>query len=133
LIGAALLMIFGVASWRIMLSMVLGALALSVPLYLIGSETNSMFAIPPHWHLVLGGFAFGLVFMATDPVTATVTNVGQYIYGALIGVMVIVVRVFNPGFPEGTMLAILFGNVFAPLIDYYVVRANIKRRIVRHA
>ena len=133
LIGAALLLIFGVASWRIMLSMLLGALALSGLLYGIGSETNQMFSMPPHWHFVLGGFAFGLVFMATDPVSATVTNVGQYIYGALIGVMVIVVRVFNPGFPEGTMLAILFGNVFAPLIDYYVVRANIKRRIVRHA
>ena len=81
----------------------------------------------------MGGFAFGLVFMATDPVSASMTSVGQYIYGALIGVMVILVRVFNPGFPEGTMLAILFGNVFAPLIDYYVVRANIKRRAARHA
>ena len=89
--------------------------------------------MPPQWHLVVGGFAFGLVFMATDPVSAAVTNLGQYIYGALIGVMVILVRVINPAFPEGTMLAILFGNAFAPLIDYYVVRANIKRRALRHA
>jgi Na+-transporting NADH:ubiquinone oxidoreductase subunit B len=133
LIGAGLLMLFGVGSWRIMLSMLLGAVALSGVLFVVGSDTNSMFGMPPHWHLVLGGFAFGLVFMATDPVSATITNLGQYIYGALIGVMVIVVRVFNPGFPEGTMLAILFGNVFAPLIDYYVVRANIKRRIRRNA
>jgi Na+-transporting NADH:ubiquinone oxidoreductase subunit B len=92
-----------------------------------------MFGMPPHWHLVLGGFALGLVFMATDPVTAAITSVGQYIYGALIGVLVILVRVVNPAFPEGVMLAILFGNTFAPLIDYYVVRANIKRRALRHA
>ena len=101
--------------------------------FAIGSETNHMFGIAPHWHLVLGGFAFGLVFMATDPVTAAVTPVGQFIYGGLIGALIIVVRVVNPGFPEGTMLAILFGNTFAPLIDYYVVRANIKRRASGYA
>jgi Na+-transporting NADH:ubiquinone oxidoreductase subunit B len=133
LIGAVILVVGGVGSWRIMASMLAGAMALAALLYAVGSETNLVFGMPPQWHLVLGGFALGLVFMATDPVTAAITNVGQYIYGALIGVLVILVRVFNPGFPEGTMLAILFGNTFAPLIDYYVVRANIKRRALRHA
>jgi Na+-transporting NADH:ubiquinone oxidoreductase subunit B len=133
LIGAVILVSTGVGSWRIMLSMLIGALGLSTVLFLSGGAANPMFSVPPHWHLVLGGFAFGLVFMATDPVSAAMTNVGQYVYGVLIGVLVIVVRVFNPGFPEGTMLAILFGNTFAPLIDYYVVRANVRRRVLRHA
>ena len=133
LIGAGILLIAGVGSWRIMLSMFLGTMALAALFWAMGSTTNPMFGMPPHWHLVLGGFAFGLVFMATDPVTAAMTDVGQYIYGVLIGVLVILVRVINPGFPEGTMLAILFGNTFAPLIDYYVVRANIRRRGLRHA
>ncbi len=140
LIGAAILIATGIGSWRIMVSMLVGAMALAGAMAL-GTGTSDagiadkfpMFAMPVHWHLVLGGFAFGLVFMATDPVSAAMTNVGQYIYGALIGVLVIVVRVFNPGFPEGTMLAILFGNTFAPLIDYYVVRTNIRRRALRHA
>lgn len=89
--------------------------------------------MPWYWHLVLGGYAFGLVFMVTEPVSASHTNVGRYIYGALIGVMVVLIRVINPAFPEGMMLAILFGNVFAPpLIDHFVVQANIKRRARRH-
>jgi Na+-transporting NADH:ubiquinone oxidoreductase subunit B len=92
-----------------------------------------MFAIPWYWHMVLGGFAFGTVFMATDPVSAAVTDTGRWIYGALIGVMIIIIRVINPAFPEGVMLAILFSNMFAPLIDYFVVQANIRRRIKRHA
>jgi len=133
LIGAAILIFSGVASWRVMLSMLVGAAALAGALFAVGSDSNALFEIPVHWHLVLGGFAFGMVFMATDPVTATTTPLGQYIYGALIGVLIIVVRVANPGFPEGTMLAILFGNAFAPLIDYYVVRANIKRRAMGYA
>jgi len=133
LIGAAILILTGIGSWRIMGSMLAGALGLAAVLHTAGGSMNFMLQMPPHWHLVLGGFAFGLVFMATDPVTAAMTNVGQYIYGALIGVLVIVVRVFNPGFPEGTMLAILFGNTFAPLIDYYVVRAHVRRRALRHA
>ncbi len=116
-----------------MLSMLASAMALVTLLWGVGSETNVMFTIPPHWHLVLGGFAFGLVFMATDPVSAAMTFTGQYIYGALIGALVILIRVINPAFPEGVMLAILFGNTFAPLIDYYVVRANIRRRALRHA
>ena len=97
----------------------------------IGSETNAMFSMPWHWHLVLGGFAFGMAFMATDPVSASFTNTGKWWYGALIGVMVVLIRVVNPAFPEGMMLAILFGNLFAPLFDYLVAQANIKRRIAR--
>ena len=138
LIGAAILIATGVGSWRIMVSMLVGAMGLAALFFGAatfgeGTLTYPMLDMPPHWHLVLGGFAFGLVFMATDPVSAAMTNVGQYVYGALIGVLVIVVRVFNPGFPEGTMLAILFGNVFAPLIDYYVVRAHIRKRALGHA
>ncbi|MCP4754486.1 MAG: NADH:ubiquinone reductase (Na(+)-transporting) subunit B [Proteobacteria bacterium] len=132
LIGAAILLITGIASWRIMASILIGALGLSFLLSSIGSTTNMMFSLTPAWHLVLGGFAFGLVFMATDPVSASMTQTGQWIYGLLIGCMVILIRVINPVFPEGMMLAILFGNVWAPLIDYYVVKANIKRRLVRN-
>jgi len=133
LIGAVILVATGIGSWRIMLSMLLGALAMAAVFFAVGSETNPMFQMPPHWHLVVGGFAFGLVFMATDPVSASMTHIGQWFYGVLIGVMTILIRVINPGFPEGVMLAILFGNTFAPLIDFYVVRANIRRRQLRHA
>ena len=134
LLGAALLIATGVGSWRIMAGVVAGAGVLSFFLWgAVGSESNPMFAMPPWWHLVVGGFAFGTVFMATDPVSATMTETGKWIYGALIGAMTILIRVFNPGYPEGIMLAILFGNVFAPLIDYYVVQANIKRRLARNA
>jgi len=98
---------------------------------LIGSDTNPMYAMPWYWHMVLGGFAFGLVFMATDPVTSAMTEAGKWVYGALIGFMVVLIRVVNPGFPEGMMLAILFGNVFAPLIDYVVVQTNVRRRLRR--
>ncbi len=91
-----------------------------------------MFQMSPHWHLVTGGFAFGLVFMATDPVSAAMTSTGQWVYGALIGILSILIRVINPAYPEGVMLAILLGNVFAPVIDYFVVQANIKRRLARH-
>ncbi|OHB70272.1 MAG: NADH:ubiquinone reductase (Na(+)-transporting) subunit B [Planctomycetes bacterium RBG_13_63_9] len=132
LIGAAILLLAGVGSWRIMSSMFVGAMALATVCWAAGFGADSMYQLPPHWHFVLGGFAFGLVFMATDPVTASMTHVGQFIYGALIGMVVIVVRVMNTAFPEGTMLAILLGNTFAPLIDYYVVRANIRRRALRH-
>jgi Na+-transporting NADH:ubiquinone oxidoreductase subunit B len=98
----------------------------------IGSSTNPMFAVTPIWHLVLGGFAFGTVFMATDPVTAAITEKGKYYYGFFIGVLVILVRVVNPAFPEGMMLAILFMNVFAPIIDRFVIKSNIKRRLARN-
>ena len=132
LIGAALLIFSGVGSWRIMLAVLIGALTTSTLLYVIGSETNSMFEMSPAWHLVLGGFAFGLVFMATDPVSASMTDTGKWIYGLLIGFLVILVRVINPAFPEGMMLSILFGNVFAPVIDYLVINAYLKKRKLRY-
>lgn len=132
LLGTLILLVCGVAAWRVMAGMFVGAMALATILYLVGSETNHAFEMPPHWHLVVGGFAFGLVFMVTDPVSSAMTVLGQWLYGLLVGGLVILVRVINPAFPEGTMLAILFGNTMAPLIDYYVIRANIRRR-ARHA
>lgn len=132
LVGAAILIATGIGSWRIMLSMTLSAIVVAMMFNAIGSSTNPMFEMSPWWHLVVGGFAFGCVFMATDPVSASMTQVGQYFYGALIGFMVMIIRVTNPAFPEGVMLAILFGNVFAPLIDYFVMNANIKRRKLRY-
>ncbi len=132
LIGALILLITGIGSWRIMLSMLLGGLICSGFFWLQAGSANPMYGIPPHWHLVLGGFAFGLVFMATDPVSAAHTPTGQWLFGLLIGVLAILIRVANPAFPEGVMLAILLGNVFAPLFDYFVLQANIKRRKLRH-
>ncbi|MFN3191496.1 MAG: NADH:ubiquinone reductase (Na(+)-transporting) subunit B [Aureliella sp.] len=133
IIGAAILIMTGIGSWRIMAGVCLGGLLFSSLLYIVGSETNPMFGIPPWWHFVIGGFAFGTVFMATDPVSASMTETGKWFYGALIGAMTILIRAINPAFPEGIMLAILFGNVFAPLIDYFVVQANVKRRAARYA
>ena len=130
---AVLLLATGVASWRIMLGVFLGMFFLSSLFNVIGSETNPMFAMTWYWHLVLGGFAFGMVYMATDPVSAAMTAAGKLWYGALIGVMCVLVRVVNPAYPEGMMLAILFANVFAPIIDYLVVQANVRRRIKRNA
>lgn len=130
-IGGAVLLIMGIASWRIVLGTLLGMVIMSLIFNALGSETNPMFAMPWYWHLVLGGFAFGLIFMTTDPVSAAMTHTGRWIYGILIGVMTIMIRVINPAYPEGIMLAILFGNIFAPLIDYAVIRANIKRREIR--
>jgi Na+-transporting NADH:ubiquinone oxidoreductase subunit B len=129
--GAIVLVASGIGSWRIMLGMLGGGLLLSSLLYVIGSDTNPMFSISPAWHLVTGGFAFGLVFMVTDPVSASMTMKGKWVYGFLVGIMAILVRSLNPAFPEGVMLAILFGNVFAALIDYYVLKSNIKRRLTR--
>lgn len=129
LIGAAILLYTGIGSWRIMLSVLIGGLLMSTIFYVFG--LNTLMQISPVHQLVLGGFAFGAVFMATDPVSAAQTNTGKYIYGFLIGVFAILIRVFNPAYPEGMMLAILFMNVMAPLIDHYVVRANIKRRLNR--
>ncbi len=131
LIGAAILIVTGVGSWKIMLSVVVGALSLSTLFYVVGSDSNLTFQMSPRWHLVVGGFAFGTVFMATDPVSAAMTETGKWFYGFLIGAMTILIRVVNPAFPEGMMLAILFGNVLAPVIDHYVLRANIKRRLLR--
>jgi Na+-transporting NADH:ubiquinone oxidoreductase subunit B len=132
LIGAFILIVTGVASWRIMLSVVAGAFVMASILNAVGSETNMMMSMPFHWHLVLGGFAFGTVFMATDPVTAPASNTARIIYGILIGVLVVLVRAVNPAYPEGMMLSILLMNVFAPLIDYYVVKAHKKKRMARY-
>ncbi len=133
LIGAIILIATGVGSWRIMLSIVAGAVGLSLLFNAIGSDTNQLFSVTPMWHMVLGGFAFGTVFMATDPVTASMTYKGQYFYGLLVGAMVVLIRVINPAYPEGMMLAILFGNICAPLIDFFVTESNIKRRELRNA
>lgn len=132
-LGAGLLIATGIGSWRIMAGVVAGSYAMTLLLNLAGSSTNPLFAVPFYWHIVLGGWAFGMVYMATDPVTAAHTTVGKYIYGFLVGIMAILIRVVNPAFPEGMMLAILFMNLFAAFIDYWVVQANIKRRAARYA
>ncbi len=131
LIGGGILLFTKIAAWRIVAGVMLGMVAMSLLLNVVGSETNPMFAVPWYWHLVIGGFAFGMMYMATDPVSASMTNTGKWWYGGLIGVMTVLIRVINPAFPEGIMLAILFGNLFAPFIDWCVVRANVKRRLAR--
>ena len=133
LIGAAFLLYTRVASYRIMGGVFAGMVVLSTLFNFIGSDTNPMFALPWYWHLTVGGFAFGMVYMATDPVSAAMTNTGRWVFGALVGGMTVLIRVVNPAFPEGIMLAILFSNMFAPTIDYFVIQANIRRRIKRHA
>jgi len=132
LIGGAVLLTTKIASWRIVLGVLIGMIATSTLFNAIGSASNPLFAMPWYWHLVVGGFAFGMIFMATDPVSASMTNTGKWIFGALIGIMVVLIRVVNPAFPEGMMLAILFANLCAPLIDHFVVSANIKRRMARN-
>ncbi len=129
LIGALILLVTGVASWRIMLSIFVGGAAMGLIFNAVGA--NAYMSMPFYYHFLMGGFMFGAVFMATDPVTAAHTNTGKYIYGFLIGVMAVLIRVVNPAYPEGMMLAILLLNVFAPLIDYYVVDANIRKRAKR--
>lgn len=131
LIGGAVLLATRIASLRIVLGVFFGMVAMSTLLNMVGSDTNPMFGLPFYWHFVIGGFAFGMIFMATDPVSASMTNTGKWFYGALIGVMTVLIRVVNPAFPEGIMLAILFANLFAPYIDHLVVQANIKRRLAR--
>jgi Na+-transporting NADH:ubiquinone oxidoreductase subunit B len=131
-IGGFFLLLTRTAAWRIVTGVLLGMVGMSLLFNVIGSETNPMFSMPWYWHLVLGGFAFGMIFMATDPVSASMTNKGKWFYGGLIGVMAVLIRVINPAFPEGIMLAILFANLFAPLIDWFVVQANIKRRLARN-
>ncbi|MDC9594169.1 NADH:ubiquinone reductase (Na(+)-transporting) subunit B [Xenorhabdus sp. IM139775] len=130
-IGGAIILFARIASWRIVAGVMIGMVAMSYLFNAIGSATNPMFAMPWYWHMVLGGFAFGMIFMATDPVSAAFTDKGKWAYGILIGVMCILIRVVNPAYPEGMMLAILFANLFAPLFDYLVVQANIKRRKAR--
>ena len=129
LIGAAILIFTGIGSWRTMLSVFMGGYIMSILFNFWGA--NELMLLPAHLHLILGGFAFGAVFMATDPVTAAQTNKGKYIVGFLIGVFAIIIRVFNPAYPEGMMMAILLLNIFAPLVDHYVITANIKRRLKR--
>lgn len=131
LLGGLFIIYQRIASWRIVLGTFFGAVILSSLLNFIGSETNAMFAMPWYWHLVTGGFAFGMMFMATDPVSASFTNKGKWAYGLLIGFMCVLIRVLNPAFPEGMMLAILFANLWAPLFDYFVAQGNIKRRVAR--
>jgi Na+-transporting NADH:ubiquinone oxidoreductase subunit B len=136
LIGAAVLIAVGVGSWRIMSGCVIGMSAFSLALYAIPGTENTwgnVSNILPWWHMVIGGFAFGTVFMATDPVSAAMTDKGKWVYGFLIGFLTVLVRSINPAFPEGIMLAILFANVFAPFIDWCVVQGNIKRRVARYA
>ncbi len=128
LIGGAFLLYTGIANYRIVLGMFFGMVAMSLLFNAIGSDKNPMFAFPWYWHLTVGGFAFGMMFMATDPVSAAHTDTGRWIFGAFCGVMVVLVRVINPAFPESVMLAILLANIFAPLFDYGVVRANVARR-----
>lgn len=132
-LGAIFLLATQIASWRIMLGVLIGVIATATLFNLIGSDTNPMFGLPAQWHLVIGGLAFGMVFMATDPVSASMTDTGRFWYGFLIGLMTVLIRVVNPAFPEGIMLAILFANIFAPLIDWFVVKANVKRRERRYA
>ena len=129
-LAALILIATRIASWRVMAGVMAGMIV-SVLLFNAIDSDNPMFSMPFWWQLVLGGFAFGTVFMATDPVSAAMTNTGRWLYGILIGVMCVLIRVVNPAFPEGMMLAILFGNLFAPLFDYIVVQRNVKRRLAR--
>jgi Na+-transporting NADH:ubiquinone oxidoreductase subunit B len=133
LIGAAILILTGISSWRVMFSILGGMIGLSLLFNFIGSDTNPMFHVTPLWHFVLGGFAFGMIFMATDPVSGAMTQTGQYYYGFLIGALTVLIRVMNPAYMEAIMLAILFGNVFSPVIDKAVTNRYIKRRIARNA
>ncbi|MHC5072405.1 MAG: RnfABCDGE type electron transport complex subunit D, partial [Planctomycetota bacterium] len=131
LLGALVLVVTGIGSWRTMLSGVIGLLVASGIMMWGGGMEHGLFSLPPHYHLVMGGFAFGLVFMATDPVSSPETDTGKWIYGFLIGFITILVRAVNPAYPEGMMLAVLLLNAFAPTIDHFVVAANIKRRMKR--
>lgn len=127
-IGGVFLLVTGIASWRIVAGCFTGMIATSLLLNIVGSETNQLFAMPFWWHFVLGGFAFGTFFMATDPVTAAVTNKGRFIFGIFVGAMTVFIRVINPAFPEGIMLAIIFSNICAPLIDYFIQKKHVQRR-----
>ncbi|MDQ3263738.1 MAG: NADH:ubiquinone reductase (Na(+)-transporting) subunit B [Myxococcota bacterium] len=133
LLGAVLLLVTRVGAWQTMLGVVVGTAVMAFGLNVIGSDTNPMMSVPFHWHVVLGGWAFGMVFMATDPVSSAFTATGKLVYGLLIGVLCVLIRVINPAYPEGMMLAILFMNMFAPLIDHAVLGANRRRREARYA
>jgi Na+-transporting NADH:ubiquinone oxidoreductase subunit B len=131
LIGAVIILVTKVGSWRTMAGVVLGTIAMASLLNAVGSSTNPWFGVPFWWHMVLGGWAFGTVFMATDPVTSPFSERGKWIYGAMIGALIVLIRVVNPAYPESVMLVILFMNVMAPVIDYGFVQANIRRRLAR--
>ena len=131
LLGAGILILTRVGSWQIMAGVTIGMIVSALFFNWIGSTTNPLLNVSPAWHFVIGGFAFGTVFMATDPVSATMTRQGKWVYGILIGVMTVLIRVTNPAYPEGIMLAILFANVFAPIIDRVFIDRNIKRRLAR--
>ncbi len=133
LVGAIVLIVTRIGSWRIMISVALGTGLMAWLFNIVGSDTNPAFAVSPAWHFVVGGWAFGTVFMATDPVSAPSSDSARYVYGFLIGILVVLVRVVNPAYPEGMMLSILFMNLFAPVLDYFVVRSNVKRRRARYA
>ncbi len=131
MIGGLVLILQGIASWRVVAGCFVGMIGFSLLLNAVGSTSNPAFAMPWYWHMVVGSFAFGAFFMATDPVSSAMTDSGRWAYGILIGVMCVLIRVVNPAFPEGMMLAILFANLFAPLFDNFAVSANIKRRAAR--
>lgn len=134
LLGALFLLITKIANWRVMVAAILGLVSTAILTNLVAPlSTNTMLTLPPHYHLVMGGFLFGVVFMASEPVTGAHTNSGRWVYGFLIGALTIIIRSINPAYPEGTMLAILLMNAFAPLIDWFVVRSNIKKRMARYA
>jgi len=136
LVGALFLAVTGIASWRVMVGALLGLIGMAGLTNFMAEwtgSTNTMLTLPAHYHLVMGGFAFGVAFMATEPVTGAHTDKGRWVYGIFIGALTVIIRSINPAYPEGTMLAILLMNAFAPLIDYYVIRGNIKRRLVRYA
>jgi Na+-transporting NADH:ubiquinone oxidoreductase subunit B len=133
LVGAVVLIATGIGSWRTMAGVALGTIAMASVFNAIGSQTNHWFGVPFWWHMVAGGWALGTVFMATDPVTSPFSEAGKWVYGVLIGVLVVMVRVVNPAYPESMMLVILFMNVMAPVIDYGFVKANIRRRSRRRA
>jgi Na+-transporting NADH:ubiquinone oxidoreductase subunit B len=133
ILGAMILIMTGIGSWRVMAGVIVGSLVTVLGLNALGSETNALINLPFWWHFVLGGWAFGLVFMATDPVSGAYTEGGRWVYGIFIGILAMLIRIVNPAYPEGMMLAILFMNVFAPLIDHVAIRRNIRRRLARHA
>lgn len=133
MIGGLALILMGIASWRIVAGIMIGMITTVMMLNWVGSDTNPMFELTWQWHFVTGGFAFGAFFMATDPVSSSMTHAGRWVFGMLVGLMVTLIRVVNPAFPEGMMLAILFANLFAPVIDHFVVQANIKARALRQA
>jgi Na+-transporting NADH:ubiquinone oxidoreductase subunit B len=131
MLGGLFIIYLGIASWRIVLGVALGVTFFSTLLNFFAPDASSIYAMPFYWHFVIGGLAFGMFFMATDPVSASFTNQGKWMYGFFIGLMTVLVRVINPAFPEGIMLAILFANLWAPLFDYFVAQSNIKRRLAR--